>query len=384
MLLRYLTAGESHGQALVGILEGMPAGVRITKAAIDHELARRQHGYGRGGRMLIEKDQVEILAGVRFGESLGSPIALLVRNRDWAHWEKRMAVEGEPEGDIPFTRPRPGHADLVGVLKYAREDARDILERASARETTMRVALGALAKAFLRTFGIEIGSHVLAVGDVWAEEREVTPEALAAADGTPLRCLDDGATERMMAAIDRAKEAGDTLGGVFEVVAFGLPPGLGSHVHFDRKLDGRIGQAMLSIPAMKGVTVGDAFQVAGRLGSEAHDAITFERGVGFRREGNRAGGLEGGMTNGEPLVVRVAMKPLSTLRRPLPSVDLATLQPFEAQVERSDVTAVPAAGVIGEAMLALVLADAFLEKFGADTLPDIEAAWRHYLGRLPR
>lgn len=383
-MLRYLTAGESHGRALVGILEGMPAGVPVQKEWIDRDLARRQHGYGRGGRMLIEEDRAEILSGIRFGETLGSPVALLVWNRDWEHWRERMAVEGPPKEELRFTRPRPGHADLAGVLKYDRRDARDILERASARETTMRVALGALAKALLRPFGIVVYSHVVALGPVVARPVEPTPEALEAADETPLRCLDAEASERMMAEIDRAKEAGDTLGGIFEVIAFQVPPGLGSHVHYDRKLDGRIARAMLSIPAMKGVAVGDAFQLALRPGSEVHDPILFRPGEGFRRQSNRAGGLEGGMTNGEPLAVRVAMKPLSSLRRPLPSVDIETRTPFAAQVERSDVTAVPAAGVIGEAMLALELADAFLEKFGGDALGDIEAAYRHYMGRLPK
>jgi chorismate synthase len=381
--VRYLTAGESHGQALVGILEGMPAGVPVTKADIDRDLARRQHGYGRGGRMQIERDEVEILAGVRFGETLGSPIALLVRNRDWEHWRERMAVEGEPQGEA-FTRPRPGHADLVGVLKYDRKDARDILERASARETTMRVALGALAKIFLGRFGIQILSHVVALGPVVAEVDEPDAEAVAAADATPLRCVDPKATAAMMAAIDDAKAKGDTLGGVFEVVAYGLPPGLGSHVHYDRKLDGRLARALMSIPAMKGVAVGDAFQLAQRPGSAVHDPIAFEAGVGFRRTSNRAGGLEGGMTTGEPLRVRVAMKPLSSLRQPLASVDLRTKATSLAGVERSDVTAVPAAGVIGEAVVALELMDAFLEKFGGDALGDIEAAYRHFLGRLPR
>lgn len=381
--MRFLTAGESHGPALVGILEGMPAGVKVSTEAIDKDLGRRQMGYGRGGRMVIEKDKAEILSGVRFGESLGSPIALLVKNRDFEHWKDRMSVEGDPTGPA-FTRPRPGHADLPGALKYGREDARDILERASARETTMRVALGALAKGLLVKFGIRIVSHVVALGPVQARPLDVTPEMDEMIDASPFRTADSQAEDAMKEAVDRAKQEGDTLGGVFEVLAFSVPVGLGSHVHYDRRLDGRLAQALLSIPAQKGLEVGDAFWGAGEAGSQVHDPIQFRPGEGFLRTQNRAGGLEGGITNGETLRLRVYMKPLSSLRRPLPSADLKTGEAFEAQVERSDVTAVPAAGVIGEAMVALVLADALLEKFGADTLSDIQQAFHAYQGRLPR
>jgi len=381
--MRFLTAGESHGQALVGILEGLPAGLAVSPADIDRDLERRQMGYGRGGRMQIERDHVDILSGVRFGETLGSPVALMVKNRDWEHWQERMSVTGPPAGPA-VTKPRPGHADLAGALKYDRRDARDILERASARETTMRVALGAIARKLLDAFGITVLSHVVALGGVIAEGTDLTPEMGGMIDASPVRTADPRAERLMMEAIDRARERGDTLGGVFEVAAFGLPVGLGSHVHYDRRLDGRLGQAMLSIPAMKGVEVGDAFWASGEAGSGVHDAIDFEAGKGFHRPTNRAGGLEGGMTNGEVLTVRVAMKPLSTLKSPLPSADLATGERVEAQVERSDVTAVPAAGVIGEAMAALVLADALLDKFGHDALSDVKGAYEAYLGRLPR
>lgn len=381
--MRFLTAGESHGPALVGIIEGLPAGIGLETADIDRDLARRQMGYGRGGRMMIEKDRVEILSGVRFGETLGSPVALMVRNRDWEHWQERMSREGPPKGP-PFTRPRPGHADLAGSLKYDRSDARDILERASARETTMRVALGAVARVFLQTFGIQILSHVLSLGEVESRTLPITPEMAETIDASLVRTADPEAEAAMMAAVDRAKAEGDTLGGLFEVCAFGVPVGLGSHVHYDRRLDGRLAQAMMSIPAMKGVEVGEAFQNALKPGSLVHDAIVFEPGHGFVRPTNRAGGLEGGITNGAPVSVRVAMKPLSTLKKPLKSVDLRTLEPIEAQVERSDVTAVPAAGVIGEAMMALTLAEAVLEKFGGDTLADVKRAYDAYLGRMPR
>jgi chorismate synthase len=378
--LRFLTAGESHGKALVGIVEGMPAGLPLTAAAIDHQLARRMQGYGRGARMKIETDRVEFLAGVRSGETLGSPIALLVPNRDWANWEDVMSAEGTP-GEArrrQVLRPRPGHADLVGVLKYARQDARDILERASARETTMRVACGAVARVLLDALDISIGSHLVSLGGIMATPPASLPRPLnPASDASPVRTLDPVAEQEMVARIDLAKKSGDTLGGEIEVVVAGLPVGLGSHVHWDRKLDGRLAGMLMSIPAVKGVEVGLGFAAARRPGSAVHDPIIRDdsnrRGAGFSRQGNNAGGLEGGMTTGEPLVVRVAMKPISTLMSPLPTVNIATGEVAQAQSERSDVTAVPAMGVIAEALVALVLADAVLEKFGGDSLTELRA-----------
>ena len=377
--MRYLTAGESHGPALVGILEGIPAGLRLAAADVNRDLKRRQAGYGRGQRMSIEHDEIEWLAGVRFGETLGSPIALMIRNRDFARWQERMAPEGPETGPI-FTRPRPGHADLAGALKYDRRDARDILERASARETATRVALGAIAKAFLRHFGIEIISHVVALGDVTAPPPpSLDPEAI---DASLVRCADPEASAAMVQAIDAARLKGDTLGGVVEVRAVGVPVGLGAHVHWDRKLDGRLGQAMLSVPAIKGLEIGAANWSAGVPGSQVHDEIVYTPEQGFTRPTNRAGGSEGGISNGEPIWVRAAMKPLSSLRRPLKSVDMATKEPFLAQVERSDITAVPAAGVVLEAVMALVLAELVLEKFGGDSLGDVDQAYRYFLGRV--
>ncbi len=382
-MIRILTAGESHGPALVGILEGMPAGVKIAQRAIDKDLSRRQMGYGRGGRMQIERDRAQILSGVRFGEAIGSPIALLITNRDFAHWQDRMANSGPPAG-LTVTRPRPGHADLAGALKYGRTDARDILERASARETAMRVALGALAKTLLATCGIQVLSHVTALGGVQADVGVLTPADLARIDRSPVRTADPQAEVAMIAAIDRAKEAGDTLGGMVEVVAFGVPVGLGSHAQYDRRLDAAVAGAMVSIPAIKGAEVGDAWWSADQVGSMVHDPIGFTPGEGFTRPTNRAGGIEGGMSNGQPIRVRIAMKPLSSLRRPLASTDLITHKPFDAQVERSDVVALPAAGVVAEAVLALVLASALTEKFGADTLTELKRAKRAYERRLPR
>ncbi len=377
--MRYLTAGESHGPALVGVLEGMPAGLHLSAEAVNRELLRRQGGYGRGQRMRIERDEIEWLAGVRFGETLGSPIALLIRNRDFARWQQRMASEG-PETGPAFTRPRPGHADLAGALKYGRRDARDILERASARETAMRVALGAIAKALLRHFGIEIVSHVVALGGVTASPPATLD--IEAIDRSPVRCADPLAEQAMMQAIDDARLKGDTLGGVVEVQALGVPVGLGAHVHWDRKLDGRLGQAMLSVPAIKGLEIGAASWAAGQPGSLVHDEIFYDAPEGFTRHSNRSGGSEGGISTGQPVWVRAAMKPLSSLHRPLRSVDMETKEEFLAQVERSDITAVPAAGVVLEAVMALVLAELFLEKFSGDALEDVEAAYRHYLGRI--
>jgi chorismate synthase len=395
-MLRFTTAGESHGAALVSILEGMPAGVPLLAADVDSELARRQQGYGRGRRMQIERDTAEILSGVRAGETLGSPIAMLIRNRDWANWQEIMdpaprGTDTGPDGRAPraraVTRPRPGHADLAGVLKYDRDDARDILERASARETTARVAAGAICRRLLREFGISIGSHLVQLGDIAAARPETMPADInAAADASPLRTLDPDAEACMVARIDEIKRAGNTLGGICEVVCDGLPVGLGSHVSWDRKLDGRIGAAILSIPAVKGVEIGMGFEAARRTGAEVHDEIEMAPGQArsghVRRRSNRAGGLEGGMTTGEPLVVRVAMKPISTLMRPLDTIDTATRAPAAAVAERSDVTAVPAMGVIAEAMVAFVAAHALLEKFGGDSLGEVRRNFDAYLAHV--
>ena len=391
-MLRFTTAGESHGQALVSILEGMPAGLPLLVSHVDVELARRQQGYGRGRRMQIEQDTAELLSGVRAGETLGGPIAMLVRNRDWKNWQEIMdpaprAEDANGARRRAVTRVRPGHADLTGLLKYDREDARDILERASARETTARVAAGAIARRLLSELGVTIGSHLVHLGGVDARRPDPLPSPLnAAADASQLRTLDPEAEREMIARIDAAKRAGNTLGGICEVVADGLPVGLGSHVSWDRKLDGRLGAAIMSIPAVKGVEIGMGFQTARVTGAEVHDEITLApgrtRAGNVRRTSNRAGGLEGGMTTGEPLVIRVAMKPISTLMRPLGTVDVATGEAASAVAERSDVTAVPAMGVIAEAMTALVLADAMLEKFGGDSLSEIQRNLDGYLSHV--
>ena len=388
MTFRFTTAGESHGRGLVGILEGIPAGLPVSAADVDVELKRRMGGYGRGARMKIESDRIEWLAGVRAGETLGSPIAMLIWNRDWEHWQDVMAPEADATPDPQgrrrqVTRPRPGHADLAGSLKYDRLDARDILERASARETVARVACGAVCKKLLREFSIEIGSHVAELGGVVASVGVQHAAPLPAnvnerADQSLVRCLDPEAEQEMIARIDAAKAAGDTLGGIVEVIAQGVPVGLGSHVSWDRKLDGRLAQALMSIPAVKGVELGLGFEAARRKGSEVHDEIL----PGFARATNRAGGTEGGMTTGEPLVLRVAMKPISTLMSPLKTVDLKTGGPTQAQSERSDVTAVPAMGVIAEAMLAIVLTEALLEKFGGDALSELKRNVDGYLAQV--
>jgi len=388
---RFTTAGESHGPALVAVVEGLPAGLPVDAAFVDAQLARRMQGYGRGARMSIEQDRIEWLSGIRGGETLGSPIAMRIANRDWANWQDVMSPEGEPGGQRRrrVTRPRPGHADLVGVLKYDRDDARDILERASARETAARVAAGALARRLLEEFGVQIGSHVVSLGGIRVESHRPLPAPLnAASDRSPVRVLDLDAEAVILRRIDEAKAAGDTLGGEVEVVADGLVPGLGSHVSWDRKLDGRLAALLMSIPAVKGVEIGLGFAAAHRPGSEVHDPIDAApaRGAGVRagytRRTNHAGGLEGGMTTGEPLVLRVAMKPISTLMSPLPTVDLDTGQPAAAQSERSDVTAVPAMAVIAEAMVAVALADAMLEKFGGDSLHEMRRNVDGYLAAL--
>ncbi|WP_353266218.1 chorismate synthase [Gemmatimonas sp.] len=392
MPLRFTTAGESHGPALVSLLEGMPAGVPLLAADVDVELARRQQGYGRGRRMQIETDRIEFLSGVRAGETLGSPISMLIRNSDWKNWQEIMDpaprdadVDGPRKRQV--TRVRPGHADLTGILKYDRSDARDILERASARETTARVAAGAICRVLLREVGVHLGSHLVHLGGVDATRPDTLPDDLnAASDASPLRTLDPVAEAQMIERIDAAKKEGNTLGGICEVVVTGLPVGLGSHVSWDKRIDGRLGQAMLSIPAVKGVEVGLGFETARRMGADVHDEIEAApgrtRAGHVRRRTNRAGGTEGGMTTGEDLVIRVAMKPISTLMRPLGTVDMATGQAAQAVAERSDVTAVPAMGVIAEAMAAYVLADALLEKFGGDSLPETQRNLAAYLARL--
>ena len=396
MPIRFVTAGESHGPALVSVLEGVPAGLPLLAANVNADLARRQQGYGRGRRMQIERDEVEFLSGVRAGETLGSPVAMLIRNRDWKNWQEIMDpaprdADADGARKRAVHRPRPGHADLSGLLKYDRDDARDILERASARETTARVAAGAIARRLLTACGVRIGSHLVHLGGIDAQRPSEMPADInAAADASPLRTLDAEAEQRMIACIDAAKKEGNTLGGICEVVVDGLPVGLGSHVSWDRRLDGRLGQAMLSIPAVKGVEVGMGFEAARRTGAEVHDEITMApgrtRSGNVRRVTNRAGGLEGGMTTGEPLVLRVAMKPISTLMRPLGTIDTTTGEAAQAVAERSDVTAVPAMGVIAEAMAALVLADAMVEKFGADSMTELhrnlDAYLAHVAGRL--
>ena len=391
-MLRFTTAGESHGPALVSILEGMPAGVPLLAADVDVELARRQQGYGRGRRMQFETDRMEFLSGVRAGETLGSPVAMLIRNSDWKNWVEIMDPAPRTEdADGPrkreVTRVRPGHADLTGILKYDRSDARDILERASARETTARVAAGAVCRVLLREVGVLVGSHLVHLGGVDAQRPDVMPIDLnAAADVSPLRTLDADAEQRMIARIDEAKREGNTLGGICEVVVTGLPVGLGSHVSWDRRLDGRLGQAMLSIPAVKGVEIGLGFETARRTGAEVHDeieaALGRTRAGHVRRRTNRAGGTEGGMSTGEELVIRVAMKPIATLMRPLGTIDTRTGEHAIAVAERSDVTAVPAMGVIAEAMAAFVLADALLEKFGGDSMGEVRRNLDAYLARL--
>jgi chorismate synthase len=381
MPIRFLTAGESHGRGLVCIIEGLPADLELSSEYINRELERRQRGYGRGGRMKIEKDMVQILSGVRFGKTLGGPIALFIENRDWENWKEKMAVEGErPETAVPFTRPRPGHADLAGGIKYNQRDLRNVLERASARETACRVALGAVCKRFLEELGVFVGSYVVSVGPVCPpiEEQDLIKRHQLA-EQSEVRFPDPSKDKDFVELIDRAKGMGESLGGVFEVFAVGVPPGLGSHVHWDRKLDGRIAQALMSIQAIKGVEIGLGFEASKRFGSEVHDEIGYREGEGYFRYSNNLGGLEGGITNGMPIVVRCAMKPIPTLTKPLRSVDVLTKEEVRAGKERTDVVAVPAASVVGESALALVLADALLEKLGGDFMEEIKERYRIYL-----
>lgn len=386
-MFRFTTAGESHGRALVAIVEGLPAGLPISVEQINHELTRRQWGYGRGGRMKIEQDAVEILSGVRHGLTLGSPLSLIINNKDWENWSDVMSSEPKvlaPEKARSLTRPRPGHADLSGGQKFGARDLRNILERASARETASRVACGALAKQLLATFGAEVRSHVIQLGGIPERPLELTFDQIAAiAEDAPLRCADDVVQQQMIAAIDQKREAGDTLGGIFEVVARGLVPGLGSHTAWDLKLDGQLAQAVMSIPAVKAVAIGAGGEASSLPGSEVHDEIAYNSETkDFIRETNRAGGLEGGVTNGEEIRIRGHMKPLSTLRKPLRSVDIETKEERLAAFERSDITAVPAAGVIGEAMVALVMAGAMREKFGGDSLGEMQRNFKGYREQL--
>jgi chorismate synthase len=383
MLLRFTTAGESHGPGLVTVVEGLPAGLELTPDDIDRDLARRQLGHGRGGRMKIESDRALVWAGIRHGRTLGSPIALLVQNRDYENWEERMNPWPVDAAVEEVHLPRPGHADLSGILKFGHTDVRNTLERASARETAARVAAGALAKAFLRRVGVSVHSHVLQIGGELAPGRvELSPADFEGVDSSPVRCLDAAAGEAMVAEIDRARKANESLGGVFEVRAFGMVPGLGSYTSWDGRLETRLGAAIMSIHAIKGVAIGDGFELAGRVGSQAHDEIFWSEERGYFRETNRAGGLEGGMTTGDPLVIQAAMKPLPTLTKPLRSVDTETKQPAEALRERTDSCTVPAAGVVGEAMVALVLAHAYREKFGGDHIDDALAALAAYKERI--
>ncbi|OGQ68003.1 MAG: chorismate synthase, partial [Deltaproteobacteria bacterium RIFCSPLOWO2_12_55_13] len=393
---RYFTAGESHGPCLTAIIDGVPAGFPIDVKKINHDLWRRQQGYGRGGRMLIEKDEVQIRSGIRWGETLGSPVALGIENRDWKNWTKKMSASPEDRDEaLAVTKPRPGHADLTGVLKYRHSDIRNILERASARDTVSRTAVGSFCKQLLAPFGIKVMGYIRSIGKVEAKNEGLTYEEIfARSDESPVRVADKEAEDKMIALIEDCKKKGDTLGGIFEVVALGLPPGLGSHAQWDDKLDGRLARALMSIQAIKGVEIGLGFEMARRRGSKVHDEIFFDPDkmvsegtprivpTGFYRGSNNSGGTEGGMSNGAPLVVRVAMKPISTLMSPLQSVDLRSKRPADASVERSDVCSAPAAAVVGEAVVAFELAVAFLEKFGGDSLHEITRNYEGYLGQI--
>ena len=395
-MLRYLTAGESHGPCLTMIIDGVPAGFPIQIEKINHDLWRRQQGYGRGGRMLIEKDEAQVRSGIRWGETIGAPVALGIENRDWKNWTKKMSALPEDRDDkIAVTKPRPGHADLNGALKYDRSDIRDILERASARETVARTAVGSFAKQLLAPFEIRIMGYIRSIGNVAANLSRLSfNEIYARSEESPVRTADPDAEEKMIALIEECKREGNTLGGIFEIVVLGLPPGLGSHTQWDRKLDGRLARALMSIQAMKGVEIGLGFEMARRRGSQVHDEIFFDPSkdvsegtprvvpTGFYRGSNNSGGTEGGMSNGAPLVARVAMKPISTLMSPLQSVDLRSKQPADASVERSDVCAAPAATVVGESVVAFEIARAFLEKFGGDSLREVRRNYENYLEQI--
>jgi len=378
-MLRFLTGGESHGESLVAVVEGLPAGLTVNSDFINGELARRQKGYGRGKRMEIESDQVEIISGIRGGRTLGSPVTLRIRNKDWENWKDTMSPEEGLLETKAVTRPRPGHADLPGGIKYSHKDFRNVLERASARETASRVAVGALAKLLLERFNISVVSHVLSIGGSNDPGVDLSrPQQAHAAEESPVRCIDKTAEKEMVARIEKAMKAGETLGGIFEVRAFGVPIGLGTYAHWDRRLDGNIARAMMSIPAIKGVEIGLGFPCAALPGSEVHDEIDFKQGKGFFRNTNRAGGIEGGVSNGEVIIVKAAMKPIPTLMSPLSSVHFISKRKAEASVERSDVTAVPSAAVIGESMLAIVLAEHLCEKFGGDSLEEMHRNFTSY------
>lgn len=381
-MLRYLTAGESHGQGLIGILDGYPAGVKISTDDIDKELVRRQVGYGRGGRMLIEKDKAEILSGVRWGRSLGSPICLHIKNKDWLNWEKAMSISSKYEDSVaPVTKPRPGHADLSGLIKYGHNDIRNILERASARETAIRVAIGAVCKLLLKEFNIEIVSHVTVIGGICINRTRLKLDDIRKkAELSLLRCADKDAEKKMIKRIDSAKKNGDSLGGIFEVIVTNPPLGLGSHTQWDRKINARLSNAIMSIQAIKGVEIGLGFDAARQLGSDVHDEIFYDKkSKRFYRKTNNAGGIEGGMTNGEEIIIRAAMKPIPTLMKPLSSVDIFTKKQFKASIERSDVCAVPAAAVVGEAVAAFEIANAMIEKFGGDSLSEMKRNYNGYM-----
>ncbi|MEW6570058.1 MAG: chorismate synthase [Nitrospirota bacterium] len=407
-VFRYLTAGESHGRALVGILEGIPSGLPVSTEDIDGDLKRRQGGHGRGGRMKIESDHAEVMSGVRWGKTIGSPITLIIENKDYKNWREGMSPDAQAEGSIPsVTRPRPGHADLSGAIKYGHHDIRNVLERSSARETAMRVALGAIAKKFLSTFNIKIGSYVIQIGSVISHQSSVIGKksdeeellkAFEKAEKSPVRCPDKEASKKMVELIDRAIKEGNSLGGIFEVFVTGVPMGMGSYVQWDRRLDGRLAHAVMSIQAIKGVEIGFGFEMCKRFGSEVMDEIfyrakskeqrvkiaNYELTGGFYRKTNNAGGIEGGMTNGMPIILRAGMKPIPTLRKPLRSVDMVMKKSVEATYERSDVCAVPAASVIGEAMAALTIADAFLEKFGGDSMEEVRRNYDSYINYIKK
>jgi chorismate synthase len=395
-MLRYLTAGESHGPCLTMIIDGVPAGFQVDADKINHDLWRRQQGYGRGGRMLIERDEVQFRAGIRWGETLGSPIAFGIENRDWKNWTKKMSAAPEDRDEkIAVTKPRPGHADLNGVLKYDRSDIRDVLERASARDTVSRTAVGSFCKQLLAPFGIRVMGYIRSIGNITSNLDGLSyEETYTRAEESPVRTADSAAEEKMIGLIEECKKEGNTLGGIFEIVTLGLPPGLGTHTQWDRKLDGRLAQALMSIQAIKGVEIGLGFEMARRRGSQVHDEIFFDPAkmvsegtprimpTGFYRGSNNSGGTEGGMSNGAPLLVRVAMKPISTLMSPLQSVDLRSKQQTDASVERSDICAAPAAAVVGESVVAFELANAFLEKFGGDSLREIRRNYESYLEQI--
>lgn len=386
-MLRFLTAGESHGQLLMGVIEGVPAGVELTSNDINKELFRRQVGYGRGGRMQIEKDSVEITCGVRWGKTLGSPVGLLIRNRDWVNWSDRMSIDPSLSGCVPpETRPRPGHADLSGIIKYFQSDIRNVLERASARETAMRVALGAVAKRIIEILDIKVVSHVIEIGGVKARLYGISPDVIRdLAERSDLRCIDKKAEIKMKSRIKEAKKKGDTVGGIFEIIVTNIPPGLGSYSQWDRRINARLAYAVMSIQAIKGVEIGIGFESTRRFGSDVHDAIYYdEKRQRFYRKTNKAGGIEGGMTNGENIIVHAAMKPIATLYHPLDSVDIVTKKSFKASVERSDICAVPAASVVGEAMVAIEIANAILDKFGGDSIEETKRNYESYLEHVKK